>query len=49
MTKTIHAICEHVVLRPLEPIDGNKENTPVEITVSIEKKGHFTFCRHSER
>lgn len=37
MTKTIHAIYEHGVLRPLEPIEGIIENSEVEITLSIEK------------
>lgn len=38
MTKTIHAIYEHGVLRPLEPIEGIMENTKVEVTVSIEEE-----------
>lgn len=38
MTKTIHAIYEHGVLRPLEPIEGVVENSKVEVTVSTEKE-----------
>ncbi len=35
MTKTIHAIYKQGMLRPLEPIEGIKENTEVEITISV--------------
>ena len=35
MTKTIHAIYKQGLLRPLEPIEGIKENTEVEITISV--------------
>lgn len=38
MTKTIHAIFEHGVLRPLEPIEGIKENTEVEVTIAVKQK-----------
>ena len=38
MTKTIHAIYEHGVLRPLKPIEGLTENTEVEVTVSVKKE-----------
>ena len=38
MTKTIHAIYEHGVLKPLEPIEGIMENTKVEVTVTVEKE-----------
>lgn len=37
MLKTIHAIYEHGVLKPLEPIEGIEENTKVKVTVSTEK------------
>ena len=43
MVKTIHAIYEHGVLRPLEPIKDIKENSEVEITVSIQEKLHILF------
>lgn len=39
MTKTIHAIYEHGVLRPLNQIEGLEENTEVEVTISTEKRG----------
>ena len=35
MTKTIHAVYKQGMLRPLEPIEGIKENTEVEITISV--------------
>ena len=35
MTKTIHTIYKQGLLRPLEPIEGIKENTEVEITISV--------------
>ena len=38
MVKTLHAVYEHGVLRPLEPIDDIEENAEVELTLSIEKK-----------
>ncbi|MDN3514328.1 MAG: antitoxin family protein [Candidatus Brocadia sp.] len=37
MTKTIHAIYQHGILRPLEPIDEIMENTEVEVTISVKK------------
>jgi len=39
MTKTIHAIYKQGLLRPLEPIEGIKENTEVEITISVGNVG----------
>ncbi len=38
MTKTIHAIYEHGILRPLEPIEGIGENTEVEVTIAVKQK-----------
>lgn len=38
MVKTIHAIYEHGILRPLEPIEDMMENSKVEITVSSERE-----------
>jgi len=38
MTKTIHAIYEHGILRPLEPIEGIGENTEVEVTIDVKQK-----------
>ena len=38
MTKTIHAIYEHGILRPLEPIEGLRENTEVEVTIAVKQK-----------
>ena len=38
MTKTIHAIYEHGILRPLEPIEGIRENTEVEVSISVKEK-----------
>ncbi len=38
MTKTIHAIYEHGILRPLEPIEGIRENTEVEVTIAVKQK-----------
>ncbi|GAN32665.1 MAG: DUF104 domain-containing protein [Candidatus Brocadia sp. AMX2] len=38
MTKTIQAVFEHGVLRPLEPIEGIRENTEVEITIAFKQK-----------
>jgi len=37
MLKTIHAIYEHGVLRPVEPLEGITENANVEVTISLEK------------
>jgi predicted DNA-binding antitoxin AbrB/MazE fold protein len=37
MTKTIHAIYKNGLLNPLDPIEGIKENTEVEITISLLK------------
>ncbi len=45
MTKTIHAIYEHGVLRPLEPIEGIMENTKVEVTVTVEKEVSHPILR----
>ncbi len=39
MTKTIHAIYEHGVLRPLNTIEGLEDNTEVEVTISTKKSG----------
>ena len=39
MVKTLHAVYEHGILRPLEPIEGIEENAEVELTLIIEKKG----------
>lgn len=38
MTKTIQAVFEHGILRPLEPIEGIRENTEVEITIAFKQK-----------
>ena len=38
MTKIIHAIYEHGILRPLEPIEGLRENTEVEVTIAVKQK-----------
>ncbi|HLG28574.1 MAG TPA: antitoxin family protein [Candidatus Brocadiales bacterium] len=38
MTKTVNAIYEHGVFRPLEPIEGIKENTEVEVTVTVKRE-----------
>ncbi|MCK6468446.1 MAG: antitoxin family protein [Candidatus Brocadia sinica] len=38
MTKTIQAVFEHGILRPLEPIEGIRENTEVEITIIFKQK-----------
>jgi len=38
MTKTIHAIYEHGILRPLEPIEGIRENAEVEVTIAVKQK-----------
>lgn len=35
MTKTIHAVYEHGVFKPLEPVEGIEENTELDVTVSI--------------
>lgn len=35
MTKTIHAIYKQGLLRPLEPIEGIRENSEFEITISV--------------
>lgn len=45
MTKTIHAIYEHGVLRPLKPIEGLMENTEVEVTFSVEKENANPLLR----
>lgn len=38
MTKIIHAIYEHGILRSLEPIEGIGENTEVEVTIAVKQK-----------
>ncbi len=38
MPKTIHAIYEHGILRPLELIKGIGENTGVEVTIAVKQK-----------
>lgn len=38
MTKTIHAIYEHGILRLLEPIEGIRENSEVEVTIAVKQK-----------
>lgn len=38
MTKTIHAIYKDGLLKPLDPIEGIKENSEVEIIVSIKEQ-----------
>lgn len=38
MTKTINAIYEHGILRPLEPIEGIRENSEVEVTIAVKQK-----------
>jgi predicted DNA-binding antitoxin AbrB/MazE fold protein len=38
MTKTIHAVYEHGVFRPLEPVEDIIENAEVEVTVSVKKE-----------
>lgn len=45
MTKTIHAIYEHGVLRPLNQIEGLEENTEVELTISTEKSESHPVLR----
>ena len=49
MVKRLHAVYEHGILRPLEPIDGIEENAEVELTLSIdlsiEKKGIHPILR----
>lgn len=41
MTKTVEAVYENGVLRPLRPIRGLKKNQRVDITVAtVEKKKH---------
>ncbi|MBI5749138.1 MAG: antitoxin family protein [Nitrospinae bacterium] len=45
MTKTIHAIYEGGVFKPLEPIDGIMDNTEVEVTVSVEKEVSHPFLK----
>jgi len=37
MTKTINAIYEHGVFRPLEPVEDIMENDEVEVTVSSKR------------
>jgi len=50
MLKTIHAIYEHGVLRPVEPLEGITENANVEVTISLEGgySASFKICRHIE-
>ncbi len=38
MTKTIQAIYKYGILRPLEPIEGIREDTEVEITIAFKQK-----------
>ncbi|MBI3815853.1 MAG: antitoxin family protein [Nitrospinae bacterium] len=45
MTKTIHAIYEHGVLRPLNHIEGLEENTELELTISTEKRESHPILR----
>ncbi len=45
MTKTIHAIYKDGMLKPLDPIEGIKENSEVEITVSIKEQVHHSILR----
>lgn len=45
MTKTVNAIYEHGVFRPLEPIEGIMENTEVEVTVSVKREGSHPILR----
>ena len=45
MTKTINAIYEHGILRPLEPIEGIGENTEVEVSISIKKDAFSPIIR----
>ena len=45
MTKTINAIYEHGILRPLEPIEGIGENTEVEVSISIKKDAFSPITR----
>ena len=45
MVKTLHAVYEHGILRPLEQIDGIEENAEVELTLIIEKKGVHPILR----
>jgi len=45
MLKTIHAIYEHGVLRPVEPLEGITENASVELTISLEQGAPQPFLR----
>lgn len=45
MTKTIKAIYEHGVLRPLDPLEGVEENTPVNVTIQMEEEKKQAFAR----
>jgi len=45
MTKNVKAVYEHGVLRPLDPLEGIKENSRVNITVEVEEGGEKSFAR----
>ncbi len=45
MTKTIHAIYEHGVFRPLEPIEDIMENAEVEVTVAVKRESPHPILR----
>ncbi|MBI2470751.1 MAG: antitoxin family protein [Planctomycetes bacterium] len=45
MTKTIHAIYKQGLLKPLEPIEGIKENAEVEITISVGDAGESRILK----
>ena len=45
MTKTIKAIYEHGVLRPLDPPEGIEESTQVDVTVLTDEERKQAFAR----
>lgn len=45
MAKTIHAIYKDGLLKPLDPIEGIKENSEVEIIVSIKEQPPHSILR----
>ncbi len=45
MTKTIHAIYKNGLLKPLDPIEGIKENSEVEIMVSVKEQPTHSILR----
>ncbi|MFZ3065632.1 MAG: antitoxin family protein [Nitrospirota bacterium] len=45
MTKTIHAIYKNGLLEPLDPIEGIKENSEVEIIISIKEQLPHSILR----